>query len=390
MPGLRYEGDISRHSLSLLRKLKALSESSRFDLFTNHNTWTQQGLLKAQQLLRTSNPVTPDLDLKDLYPGPRDGSWDNWEDQGWHDREECDLDKTKSTILRAKKRGRGRGTVKQVYKRHKQASPGPSTKPPPYRDSSSSSLRQPTPVHDSTLTTYVDCHGGMLPMYQAIARPTGEGPSVPQPQSGSTTVLDLPEVAGLKECHNDLPIVTSSCLQSCLASPLLPSVEEPLLDSAPSSAVPGTPVANLTVSSRDNENLTAFSPDTEFCLLMPHLWSLCPDAHYIFIVELLKLGSASKTNAKEFRKIRVAFMNTFLSYLVTNRSSIPTSRLAILRRLVSEISSLLTWLSILDPTPDILVLSSLVKMAALKQQLVQLGTVAASDTEGYLEIVRMF
>lgn len=74
MPGLRYEGDVSRHSLLLLRKLKALSESSRFDLFTNHNTWTQQGLLKAQQLLRTSNPVTPDLDLKDLYPGPRDGS----------------------------------------------------------------------------------------------------------------------------------------------------------------------------------------------------------------------------------------------------------------------------------------------------------------------------
>lgn len=142
----------------------------------------------------------------------------------------------------------------------------------------------------------------MLPMYQAIARPTGEGPSALPPKSRSTTVLDLPEVAGLNECHNDLPTITSSCLQSCLASPLLPSVEEPLLDSAPSSEVPGTPVANLTVSSCDNDNLTAFSSDTEFCLLMPHLWSLCPDAHYIFIVELLKLGSATKTNAKEFAR----------------------------------------------------------------------------------------
>jgi hypothetical protein len=123
---------------------------------------------------------------------------------------------------------------------------------------------------------------------------------------------------------------------------------------------------------------------------MPHLWSLCPDTHFIFIVELLKLGSASKTNVKDFRRIRVAFMNTFLSYVATNQSSVPTSGLAILKGLNSEISSLLTWLSILDTTSDMLVLSSLVRMAELKQQLVQLGTVTTTDNEGYLEIMRMF
>jgi hypothetical protein len=123
---------------------------------------------------------------------------------------------------------------------------------------------------------------------------------------------------------------------------------------------------------------------------MPYLWSLCPDVHFIFIVELLKLGSASKANAKEFREIRVAFMNTLLSYVVTNRSSVATPRPAILTRLDSEIPSLLTWLSILDPTADMLVLSSLVRMAELKQQLVQLGTVVATDAEMYLGLVRMF
>lgn len=60
---------------------------------------------------------------------------------------------------------------------------------------------------------------------------------------------------------------------------------------------------------------------------MPHLWSLCPDAHFMFIVELLELDSASETNVKKFRKIRVVFMNKFLSYVASNPSSVPTSPL---------------------------------------------------------------
>lgn len=390
MPGLGYAGDMSRHSLSLLRKLKALSESSHFDLFTNHNTWTQQGLVKAQSLLQTTRLVTPSLDLKGLYAGSRDGSWDNWEEQGWHDRDEGDPNKVKSTVLRAKKHRRGRGTAQQVYKRHKQSSPSPSTRPPPYQDSRSSPAIPSSPVHDGPSATHVDCHDDNLPKCQGMLGSTGEMPRELRSESRSTTLLDPLEIAGLHDVHIDLPTITSSCLQSPLRSPALPGAKECLLGSALSSAVPGTPAASSIVSSPDDRDQSAIPSDMEFRLSMPHLWSLCPDAHYIFIVELLKLGSATKTNAKEFRKIRVAFMNTFLSYLVTNRSSAPTSRLAILRRLDSEISSLLTWLSILDSTADMLVLSSLVRMAVLKQQLVQLGTVTASDTEGYLEIVRMF
>ncbi|KAH0195084.1 hypothetical protein KCU99_g10240, partial [Aureobasidium melanogenum] len=390
MPGLGYEGDVSRHSLSLLRKLKALSESSHFDLFTNHNTWTQQGLVKAQSLLQTIRLVTPSLDLKGLYAGSRDGSWDNWEDQGWHDRDEGDPNKVKSTVLRAKKHRRGRGTAQQVYKRHKQSSPSPSIRPPPYQDLRSSPAIPSSPVHDGPSATHVDCHDDNLPKCQGMLGSTGEMRRELRSESRSTTLLDPLEIAGLDDVHIDLPTTTSSRLQSPFRSPALPGAKECLLGSALSSAVPGTPAASSIVSSPDDGDQSAIPSDMEFCLLMPHLWSLCPDAHFIFIVELLKLGSASKANAEGFRRMRVAFMNTFLSFVATNWSFVPSPQLAIPRRLDSEMSSLLTWLSILDPTADMLVLSSLVKMAELKQQLVQLGTVADTNAEEYLEVVRMF
>jgi hypothetical protein len=390
MPVLRYAEDVSRQSLLLLRKLKALSEASQFDLFTNHNSWTQQGLMRVQSLLQMSCLVTPILDLKNLYPGSRDGSWDRWEDQGWHDRDESDLEKAKPAILWTKKHRRGRGTAQQVYKRHKQSSPSPSTKPPPYQDMRSSPAILSSPVHHENLATHVGCHGGSLPKHRAMLELTGEVPVVLQSDYESTTVLDPLEIAGPDVTHNDLPAITSSCRQSPLPSSLSQGAEGCSTGSDLFSVVPGTPIGSSVMSLADHRDSSVLSTDTEFCLLMPHLWSLCPDVHFIFIVELLKLGSASKANAKEFREIRVAFMNTLLSYVVTNRSSVATPRPAILTRLDSEIPSLLTWLSILDPTADMLVLSSLVRMAELKQQLVQLGTVVATDAEMYLGLVRMF
>lgn len=114
---------------------------------------------------------------------------------------------------------------------------------------------------------------------------------------------------------------------------------------------------------------------------MPHLWGLCPDAHFMFIVELLELGSASEANVKKFRKIRVVFMNKFLSYVASNPSSVPTSPLGIPKNVDNEVPLLLTWLPTLDSVADLLVLSSLLKMAELKQQLPYMSTVVATSPE---------
>jgi hypothetical protein len=77
---LRLGGDVSVDSSLLLRKLKALSESSHFDLFTNYNSWTQQDLTRVKHLLQTAYPVIQNLDSQDLYSRPRNGSWDKWKD----------------------------------------------------------------------------------------------------------------------------------------------------------------------------------------------------------------------------------------------------------------------------------------------------------------------
>lgn len=150
-----------------------------------------------------------------------------------------------------------------------------------------------------------------------------------QPSPHNGVPHDLLDPLEALDVHTDLSTITSSCFQSCPPSPLLHSAEDCFLDSAPSSVVLGTPVAKLNVPSHDDDDdLVSLSSDTEFCLLMPHLWGLCPDAHFVLVVELLKLGSASRTNAKKFREVRVTFMSTFLSYVATNQSSVPTSRLA--------------------------------------------------------------
>jgi hypothetical protein len=200
------------------------------------------------------------------------------------------------------------------------------------------------------LATFVNYHGDTLSIHKTTVESNAEVSSVPQWDPGSTTVLDPLEVIDPNEGHNDLRTITSSCFQSHPSSPHIPTAAKSPMGSALSSVVPETPVTNLIMPSRNDGDPFAFSSDIEFSLLMPHLWSLCPDAHFVFIVELLELGFVSKTNVKKFRKIRVVFMNTFHSYVASNSSSVPTSPLGFPKNLDNEIPSLLTWLPTLDST----------------------------------------
>lgn len=74
-------------SLSLLRKLKTVSESSRFDLYTNHDNATQDAAARVCTMLVNTNMTTPPVDITKLYPGGRSGCVNDWEMNGWSEKE---------------------------------------------------------------------------------------------------------------------------------------------------------------------------------------------------------------------------------------------------------------------------------------------------------------
>lgn len=82
MPSSRVTTPIGAQRVLLLRKFKALSEATRFELFTNHDTNVARSLLKTQILLNQGRGFTPPISLKGLYPGSRDAVLNCWENEG--------------------------------------------------------------------------------------------------------------------------------------------------------------------------------------------------------------------------------------------------------------------------------------------------------------------
>ena len=375
MPAQRYVGHVRPQSLTLLRKLKALSEVSCFDLYTNHNSWTQLGLSQTIQMLKKTT-LTPSVDLTALYPGSRNASIDSWLEQGWRERDE---DKTCEPLLRATKK-RGRGNKMTLSKRRRfgspQAGPLPPLLPPPY------DLSMPAPLS--------------LPAINA------EAPCVP---SRTSDVAETP-IAPLEGPRADAAdavshaAVTSPSFSGCRGIPPTPIPSHPGLDYESScSYVPETPVERQRLgrpssvpesiqpcANADAVNIPSLTVfDTRISLWLAHAWEVCPCAHYLFIAELLRLGAAAQdTDVARFHTCRVACMTALLAYCakeeltsvshereplhVAEPRTTDTTKFSPFR---NEMPALISWLLHLDPMADLKMFSSLRRLTVLEYELLQ-------------------
>jgi hypothetical protein len=85
MPQYKRQANATNQQMALLRKLKSLSESTRFELFTNYDEATStvvQNLCKIQ----AGMAVTPSISLEKLYSSKQSGCIGMWVAQGWREQ----------------------------------------------------------------------------------------------------------------------------------------------------------------------------------------------------------------------------------------------------------------------------------------------------------------
>lgn len=154
MPAQQYTGPLRPQSVSLLRRLKTLSEVSCFDLFTNHNSWTQLGLHKTGAMLDDAIAITPSLHLASVYPGPRDGGFDLWEKQGYHEPGATGMIEKDMSTSHGKLGTIGPGS-NNTSKRRRIRSVDHSPPPPPYHPPSPPSRPLSADIHAGSVNPAV-------------------------------------------------------------------------------------------------------------------------------------------------------------------------------------------------------------------------------------------
>ncbi|THY26832.1 hypothetical protein D6D01_04310 [Aureobasidium pullulans] len=120
MPEYQCRPNVMPQAMDLLRKLKLLSESSSFQLYTNHDGAIQAALQNVSTMLAGSDSITtPSVVTTGFYPGGRSACISLWHEQGWLEDED--------TNHNDQKRIEASGTKqKEIVKSH---DPQP---PPPY------------------------------------------------------------------------------------------------------------------------------------------------------------------------------------------------------------------------------------------------------------------
>ncbi|THW51227.1 hypothetical protein D6D21_01601 [Aureobasidium pullulans] len=120
MPEYQCRPNVMPQAMVLLRKLKLLSESSSFQLYTNQDGAIQAALQNVSAMLAGSDPITtPSVVLTGFYPGGRSACRNLWYKQGWLEDKDTDHNEQKRIEASGKKH-------KEIVKSH---DPQP---PPPY------------------------------------------------------------------------------------------------------------------------------------------------------------------------------------------------------------------------------------------------------------------
>ncbi|THX81121.1 hypothetical protein D6D04_04234 [Aureobasidium pullulans] len=89
MPEYQCRPNVMPQAMVLLRKLKLLSESSSFQLYTNQDGAIQAALQNVSTMLAGSASITtPSVVLTGFYPGGRSACRNLWHEQGWFELED--------------------------------------------------------------------------------------------------------------------------------------------------------------------------------------------------------------------------------------------------------------------------------------------------------------
>jgi hypothetical protein len=106
-------------------------------------------------------------------------------------------------------------------------------------------------------------------------------------------------------------------------------------------------------------------------------WNYCPTAHYIFIAELLKYGSAISNNqAEDLATCHVNCTSALLAHCTVQRLAVEqTDAAAAPNSTISdETKALLRWLYILRPGADMKLFDSLLQLSISEHQLLHAST----------------
>lgn len=250
MPKYPHTGRVSPQSKSVLRKLKALSEASSFDLFTNHDSWTQQSLFGLRALLDKPEFASPKIKYDKFYNAGREAVVDRWDLQGWCDAQDSteeDSDNTKLILRKRLKRKR----CDETSINHDLIT-GPIT-PPPYEPPHSPHPHIPpalTPGVTASAGAYGPvsvCDKGKEPVTMLACGNQKEPIALPTLALVEHTATLVPAVVTDEEDTSD---VDNSLLEFVLHShsplPALP-IPVPASGVAPTCAPANTNVAQLTL-----------------------------------------------------------------------------------------------------------------------------------------------
>jgi hypothetical protein len=446
MPQYPSTGKLSSDAASTLRKLKTLSEAAAFDLFTSHDSWIQQALLKAEGLLKEKDGIScPTIQYSRFYPEGRAATTGCWELQGLHDASddtEEDNNYAKSRLLKRKR---------------------DHAAPPPYVTKLSvprvglgpgdpvigNRCRQKSP----TLPLAIDAHtithaadvsleyadtseiddrllGYVMRSSSPEARAIAERVEPSSVNATSPVYVEVhPTACGRQSSHRRKYVSMTArdiVSSATLATPFVFSDKY-----LPASAfVPSTPDAHGLSSTHphDADTSTACVPETPVnvaashvppaiatnsirCIpaqQVPHvlcsqnvvawlveLWKRWPYAHYTCITQLLLIGGAlDNMNVDSYHVARARTLAT----LIDNQTTTQSAHLAAKpdwphtsNDLVEdEIFELISWLTILDPDGDMIFCGQLNELAVIKKMTQGTAGPEREGTKSYHDTSSLF
>ncbi|OBW65673.1 MAG: putative eukaryotic translation initiation factor eIF1a-like protein [Aureobasidium pullulans] len=472
MPEYQCRPNVMPQAMVLLRKLKLLSESSSFQLYTNQDRAIQAALQNVSTMLAGSASITtPSVVLTGFYPGGRSACRNLWHEQGWFELED--------TNHNDQKRIEASGTKhEEIVKSHDPQPPPPyefdDVLPPKFASSRQADEPHLPPTasfspeqrtsdfpHTAPFSPHLPpagapppvCAADQLARPLAVAHPSAGSSQIFAPSSrlhhstpepslspnySATFLSGFPSASPLRKISNVLQdqrgTVTrdGSCLSVQVAASICDrafsdwdfstrantpsgtdrvpdSLTRKRLPSYPSEEGPTSPakrLATATANTRplllngmnvessptvadtipihaeqvvrelaNNDDNTAAGNQMSQWLMVA--WNYCPTAHYIFIAELLKYGSAISNNqAEDLATCHVNCTSALLAHCTVQRLAVEqTDAAAAPNSTISdETKALLRWLYILRPGADMKLFDSLLQLSISEHQLLHAST----------------
>jgi hypothetical protein len=347
MPARPHEGLVRGTALSLLDRLKSLSEAPVLDVYLRFNSYAQQKLLKLQRAAtdncdRLTCYTTPVFDVNAMYLGDRDGGFDLWAAQGcWQQQ----LDHSST----AKPRKRQASNLLETPPRYV---PRDSARNPPTYDDCLDE-----PLTTRAQLTAADGPDQTPPPLEIIVprscTPVTRVEELLSQRSSVSRVCETP-IARAKEAALVYPtpdlIVAPHVAVSEIALP--GSVDTAATTSITVSAPEPTSVVPLiTVSLPVHPSARFFNDMPEWLL---RAWETSAVTHYTCIVPLLAMGySARLGNVDVYEKSRARCTEHFVSWRAKAGSPVNVStKMSLLKTLSYEIRDLVSWMLLLDPLAD--------------------------------------